>query len=111
MERIKQAATLGGASEFIERLGDGYDTYLDRPVRDYYSGLPEGTMNLFGRSVSFGRIRGMGGMKSNESTSLSGGQMQRIALYDLLVFLMFQCTESWITGHEHSCVLQQLNLV
>ncbi|KAJ3931351.1 MAG: P-loop containing nucleoside triphosphate hydrolase protein [Lentinula lateritia] len=80
IDRIRQAATLGGASEFIEHLEDGYDTYLDRPVRDYYSGLPEGTMDLFGRAVSFGKIRGMGGMKSNESTTLSGGQMQRIAL-------------------------------
>ncbi|KAJ4473834.1 P-loop containing nucleoside triphosphate hydrolase protein [Lentinula aciculospora] len=80
IDRITQAATLGGASEFIERLEEGYDTYLDRPVRDYYSGLPEGTMDLFGRAVSFGRIRGIGGMKSNESTTLSGGQMQRIAL-------------------------------
>ncbi|KAF9072247.1 P-loop containing nucleoside triphosphate hydrolase protein [Rhodocollybia butyracea] len=78
--RIAKAAKFGGASEFIERLEDGYDTYLDRPVRDYYSGLPEGTMNLFGRAVSFGKIKGMGGMKSSESTSLSGGQMQRIAL-------------------------------
>ncbi|KAJ3986368.1 P-loop containing nucleoside triphosphate hydrolase protein [Lentinula detonsa] len=80
IDRVTQAATLGGASEFIERLEDGYDTYLDRPVRDHYSGLPEGTMDLFGRAVSFGKIRGMGEMKSNESTTLSGGQMQRIAL-------------------------------
>ncbi|KAE9391046.1 P-loop containing nucleoside triphosphate hydrolase protein [Gymnopus androsaceus JB14] len=80
LDRIKQAAKLGGASELIERLGEGYNTYLDRPVRDYYSGLPEGTTNLFGRPVSFGRVRAMGGMKINESTTLSGGQMQRIAL-------------------------------
>ncbi|KAF5388615.1 hypothetical protein D9757_004773 [Collybiopsis confluens] len=80
MERVTQAATLGGASKFIERLDDGYDTYLDRPVRDYYSGLPEGTTNIFGRAVDFGRVRGAGGMKTNEATSLSGGQMQRIAL-------------------------------
>ncbi|KAJ3719796.1 P-loop containing nucleoside triphosphate hydrolase protein [Lentinula raphanica] len=79
-ERITQAASLGGASEFIERLEDRYDTYLERPVRDYYSGLPEGTMDLFGRAVNFGKIRGMGGMKSNQSMTLSGGQMQRIAL-------------------------------
>ncbi|KIK60425.1 hypothetical protein GYMLUDRAFT_43735 [Collybiopsis luxurians FD-317 M1] len=79
-ERIAEAATLGGASKFIERLDEGYDTYLDRPVRDYYSGLPEGTTNIFGRAVNFGRVRGAGGMKTNEATSLSGGQMQRIAL-------------------------------
>lgn len=81
LERIVEAATLGGASGFIDKLSDGYDTYLDRPVMDHYSGLPEGTTDLFGRPVSFARIRGMGDMKSNGSSSLSGGQMQRIALY------------------------------
>ncbi|KAJ3861659.1 hypothetical protein EV359DRAFT_84109 [Lentinula novae-zelandiae] len=80
IDRIWQAATLGGASEFIEHPEDGYDTYLDRPVRDHYSGLRDGTIDLFGRAVNFEKIRSMGGMKSNESTALSGGQMQRIAL-------------------------------
>lgn len=46
-------------------------------------------MNLFGRTVDFGRIKGMGGMKSNESTSLSGGQMQRIALYVYVLGLSY----------------------
>ncbi|KAF8151968.1 P-loop containing nucleoside triphosphate hydrolase protein [Mycena galopus ATCC 62051] len=64
-EKIREAATLGGATEFIERLDDGFDTYLDRPVDDIYSSLPQGTKTLFGRPVEY---------------SLSGGQMQRIAL-------------------------------
>ncbi|KAF9062259.1 P-loop containing nucleoside triphosphate hydrolase protein [Rhodocollybia butyracea] len=85
LDRITQAAQLGGASEFIERLEDQYDTYLDRPVNDLYSNLPEGTTSIFGRAVGFGRIRKMGGMKSNESTGLSGGQMQRIALSRLFM--------------------------
>ena len=38
---IEEAARLGGASELIARLSDGLDTYLERPVRNQYSGLPE----------------------------------------------------------------------
>ncbi|THU99111.1 P-loop containing nucleoside triphosphate hydrolase protein [Dendrothele bispora CBS 962.96] len=42
---------MGGAHDFITRLPESYDTYLDRPgmVRDVYSGLPEGTKTIFGQ--------------------------------------------------------------
>ncbi|KAF7986144.1 hypothetical protein HWV62_38510 [Athelia sp. TMB] len=79
-DKILEAARLGGADEFVQRLPDGFDTYLDRPVRDHYSGIPEGTKTLFGRPVSFSRVRGAGGMQSTTTTSLSGGQMQRLAV-------------------------------
>ncbi|KAF9456687.1 P-loop containing nucleoside triphosphate hydrolase protein [Collybia nuda] len=79
-EKIREAARLGGAEEFIERLPDGFDTYLERPVKDYYSALPEGTTSLFGRPVDYGGIRHVGGMESSTNKTLSGGQMQRIAL-------------------------------
>ncbi|RDB28996.1 Lipid A export ATP-binding/permease protein MsbA [Hypsizygus marmoreus] len=79
-DKIHQAAKLGGADDFIHGLPEGFDTYLERPVKDYYSGLPEGTISLFGRPVDYGRIRSVGGMESSNSRSLSGGQMQRIAL-------------------------------
>ncbi|KAJ7480006.1 P-loop containing nucleoside triphosphate hydrolase protein [Mycena galericulata] len=78
-EKIREAARLGGAAEFIERLDEGFETYLDRPVEDIYSTLPQGTKTLFGRSVEYGSIRGAGKMSSH-SKGLSGGQMQRIAL-------------------------------
>ncbi|KAJ7102576.1 P-loop containing nucleoside triphosphate hydrolase protein [Mycena belliarum] len=78
-EKIREAAKLGGAAEFIERLDEGFDTYLDRPVDDLYSALPQGTKTLFGRSVEYGSLRNAGGMSSH-SKALSGGQMQRIAL-------------------------------
>ncbi|KAJ7724996.1 P-loop containing nucleoside triphosphate hydrolase protein [Mycena maculata] len=78
-EKIREAARLGGATEFIERLDEGFDTYLDRPVDDIYSTLPQGTKTLFGRSVEYSSIRGAGNMSSH-SKGLSGGQMQRIAL-------------------------------
>ncbi|KAI0089816.1 P-loop containing nucleoside triphosphate hydrolase protein [Irpex rosettiformis] len=77
--KIRLAAELGGSTNFIERLPEGFDTYLDRPVQDLYSGLPEGTKTLFGRPVDYQGVRSAGGMASG-TTGLSGGQMQRLAL-------------------------------
>ncbi|KIM85375.1 hypothetical protein PILCRDRAFT_817381 [Piloderma croceum F 1598] len=79
-DKIREAARLGGAEEFIDRLPDGFEAFLDRPVQDYYSDLPEGTKTLFGRSVEYSRIRGLAHMSATNSTTLSGGQMQRLAL-------------------------------
>ncbi|KAH9855737.1 P-loop containing nucleoside triphosphate hydrolase protein [Lenzites betulinus] len=79
-EHVQRAARLGGAEAFIEKLPEKYDTYLDRPVRDYYTGLREGTTTLFGRKVDYRAIRGASGMKANDTSSLSGGQMQRLAV-------------------------------
>ncbi|KAH7911825.1 P-loop containing nucleoside triphosphate hydrolase protein [Hygrophoropsis aurantiaca] len=79
-DKIREAARLGGAEEFIDRLPDGFDTYLDRPVKDYYSSLPEGTTSLFGRPVDYSRVRGIGNMRTTDTSTLSGGQMQRLAV-------------------------------
>ena len=79
------ALALGGASAFVARLPDGAATYLDRPVRDYYAGLPEGTRTLFGRNVDYSAVRSAGGMKASGESALSGGQMQRIAVCVLRV--------------------------
>jgi len=78
--KIMEAARLGGAQDFINRLPEGFDTYLERPVRDYYSGLPEGTRTLFGRPVDYSRVRGVGGMDMVNHNTLSGGQRQRLAV-------------------------------
>ena len=78
---MQLAARLGGSEDFIKRLPEGYDTYLERPVTDYYSGIPEGTKSLFGRPVSYKQVRSAGNMTSTASASLSGGQMQRLALW------------------------------
>jgi ABC-type multidrug transport system fused ATPase/permease subunit len=76
-EKIRQAAKLGGAEDFIDRLPGAFETYLERPVHDQSSGLPSGTTTIFGKPVEQGRI--LSGMDSYNQ-SLSGGQMQRIAL-------------------------------
>lgn len=80
-DKIREAARLGGAEEFIGELPEGFDTYLDPPVRDYYSALPEGTTTLFGRQLGYNNVRGAGSMREIEPSMLSGGQMQRLAVY------------------------------
>ena len=78
--RVQKAAELGGADAFIERLPNKYDTYLERPVMDHYSTLPEGTTTVSGRIIDYRGVRDAGGI-GNSTLGLSGGQMQRIALY------------------------------
>ncbi|KAJ8582269.1 P-loop containing nucleoside triphosphate hydrolase protein [Rhizopogon salebrosus TDB-379] len=79
-DKVREAARLGGAEAFIDKLPEGFNTYLDRPVRDYYSDLPEGTTTLFGRPVDFSHVRHTGGLHSSQTSGLSGGQMQRLAV-------------------------------
>ncbi|XP_006454827.1 hypothetical protein AGABI2DRAFT_182792 [Agaricus bisporus var. bisporus H97] len=81
VEYIQEAAKLGGASDFVDKLPERYQTYLERPVKDYYSGLPEGTTNIFGRVVDYGAVRNMMERESaGPKRGISGGQAQRIAL-------------------------------
>ncbi|KAG1829492.1 P-loop containing nucleoside triphosphate hydrolase protein [Suillus variegatus] len=93
-DKVREAARLGGAEHFIDELPDGFDTYLDRPVKDYYAGLPEGTTMLFGRSVDYSRVRGVGGLRASEASSLSGGQMQRLAVSRTFMRSLASETES-----------------
>ena len=77
-DKILEAARLGGADEIIRHLPQGLDTYFERPTSDQYSHL-EGT-TFHGQRVDFSNIRHQAGMDSSCSRSLSGGQLQRIAL-------------------------------
>ena len=36
-DRVRQAARLAGAEDFVEKLPDGFDSYLQKPVSDEYS--------------------------------------------------------------------------
>lgn len=76
--RIYHAAKLGGALDVIESLPEKFETFLSRPVRDYYSGIPDKTKQLFGRIVDIKRLKKKIG--KTQSIELSGGQMQKIAL-------------------------------
>ena len=60
--RVHAALALGGAAAFVERLPEGAETYLDRPVRDYFSSMPPGTTTLFGRPVDYAAVRSAGRM-------------------------------------------------
>jgi ABC-type uncharacterized transport system ATPase subunit len=61
----------------MSRLPNGLDTYLERPVRDHYAGLPDGAA-VFGGKVDNGHLRGIMGTPTDKA--LSGGEMQRIAV-------------------------------
>ena len=74
---IEEAARLGGASELIARLPDGFDTYLERPVQDRYIGLPDKAKTMLGRKVVKGPV---GHIDDTTNQGLSGGQMQRLAV-------------------------------
>ncbi|KAG8220222.1 P-loop containing nucleoside triphosphate hydrolase protein [Butyriboletus roseoflavus] len=93
-DKIREAARLGGAEVFVDKLPEGFDTYLDRPVRDYYSSLPEGTTMLFGRKVDYNRVRGAGAMRATNTSTLSGGQMQRLAVSRTFMRSLISETES-----------------
>ncbi|TFK24290.1 HlyB/MsbA family ABC transporter [Coprinopsis marcescibilis] len=84
MERIREAARLGGADDFIQKLPDGYNSYLERPVSDIYSNLP-GMSKMVGKAINHSKLRKAGGKKvgrglAEGKNALSGGQMQRVAL-------------------------------
>lgn len=79
MEKIYQAASLGGAFDMIEALPEGFDTFLVKPVRDYSSGMTnEETKSSFGRLVDIKSVKNKIG--KSRPMELSGGQMQKIAL-------------------------------
>ncbi|KDR84731.1 hypothetical protein GALMADRAFT_284753 [Galerina marginata CBS 339.88] len=92
LSKIHEAAQLGGAAPFIERLPEQYDTYLERPVADHYSSPAEGSVGASGRVVDYTRVREAAGIVSANGNGeggtgggvgnrgVSGGQAQRIAL-------------------------------
>ncbi|TBU55005.1 HlyB/MsbA family ABC transporter [Dichomitus squalens] len=80
-EHVRLAARLGGAERFVEKLPDGFDTYLLRPAPDYVSGPPEGNKTLSGKPFDVCAVRAAAGIKASITPSeLSGGQMQRLAV-------------------------------
>ncbi|KZW02356.1 P-loop containing nucleoside triphosphate hydrolase protein [Exidia glandulosa HHB12029] len=73
-----QAAARLAEIDFEDRLGEGFESYLEHPVQDHYANLPEGTTTIFGQKVDFKGVRT--GMSANRNISLSGGQTQKIAV-------------------------------
>ncbi|RPD56246.1 P-loop containing nucleoside triphosphate hydrolase protein [Lentinus tigrinus ALCF2SS1-7] len=77
---VRQAARLGGAESFIEKLSDGFETYLEPPAVEYCIGPTEGSKSLSGKPFDVTAVRDCAGMKTTTKTELSGGQMQRLAV-------------------------------
>ena len=79
-DRVRLAARLAGAEGLVEKLPDGFHTYLERPVYDRQSGTTEGKRTWTGRVISYAPLREAAGIKNWEDSSLSGGQKQRLAV-------------------------------
>lgn len=78
--RIREAARLGGAEEFIDKMNEGFNTYLERPVQDYWS-IPSNVKTKSGVKLDLDLFRDAIGRVGNEDeVKLSGGQMQRLAV-------------------------------
>ncbi|KAG1874093.1 P-loop containing nucleoside triphosphate hydrolase protein [Suillus tomentosus] len=91
-EKIREAARLVGAEEFIDDLPDGFDTYIDRPLQDYYSGI-EGIRRRNESPVDFSLVRRVGNIRATPYIGLSGGQMQRLAVSRTLMRSLPTVTE------------------
>ncbi|KAI0668743.1 HlyB/MsbA family ABC transporter [Trametes maxima] len=85
-EHVRAAARLGGAEALIDKLPDGLDTYLEPPVHDQYSqhvllgfmhNINTGSETTEG---AYDALRRASGIKKTQTSELSGGQMQRLAL-------------------------------
>ncbi|KAG1825435.1 P-loop containing nucleoside triphosphate hydrolase protein [Suillus subaureus] len=79
-DKIREAAKMGGARDFIEELPDGFNTYIDNPVKDRYAGLPEGLAIPDDWPIDYSSVRNMGGLRTSTVSGLSGGQNQRLAV-------------------------------
>jgi ABC-type multidrug transport system fused ATPase/permease subunit len=64
-DKVYAAAKLSGADDIIDQLPDGLHTYLEHPVQSYHS-----THNM----------QSMSHITDHMPISLSGGQMQKLAL-------------------------------
>lgn len=78
--KIREAARLGGAEKFIDKMVGGFDTYLERPVKDVWY-IPSNAKTKSGRKIDYDLVReAIGGVGNKDSVKLSGGQMQKLAV-------------------------------
>jgi len=78
--RIREAARLGGAEEFIDKMAEGFDTYLERPILDHWS-IPSNAKTRSGVKIDSDLFReAIGRVGNKDSVKLSGGQMQKLAV-------------------------------
>ena len=80
--RVLAAARLAEADGFVEKLPEGFDSFLERPVWDEYAPESEGSKLANGVEVDYTALRAAAGIKKSsfDGSELSGGQMQRLAV-------------------------------
>ncbi|KAG1829318.1 P-loop containing nucleoside triphosphate hydrolase protein [Suillus variegatus] len=95
-DKVREAARLGGAEDFIDELPDGFDTYLNRVVDDYHGDLPEGTTKLFGHPADSSSRNVIGGVHVTGAPGIqiSRGQAQRLAISRTFMRSLVSETES-----------------
>ncbi|KAG2157764.1 P-loop containing nucleoside triphosphate hydrolase protein [Suillus bovinus] len=95
-DKVREAARLGGAEEFIDELPDGFDTYLNRHVYDYFGDLPEGTTTLFGYPIDLSNEDPISDMHESKAPGIqiSRGQAQRLAISRTFMRSLVSETES-----------------
>lgn len=74
--RVQEAAALGGAADFIAKLPEGMESSVNRYDAPAMSSGPDGIAIMRAAHLMTGKKKG----RSTEN-ELSGGQMQRLALY------------------------------
>ncbi|KAG2157762.1 P-loop containing nucleoside triphosphate hydrolase protein [Suillus bovinus] len=86
-DKIREAARLGGAEDFIDEFPDGFDTYLSHPVYDYISATRfEGPMRWgFSDAVP---------VSKTPYLEISRGQAQRLAISRTFMRSLVSETES-----------------
>ncbi|KAG2042610.1 P-loop containing nucleoside triphosphate hydrolase protein [Suillus americanus] len=95
-DKVREAARLGGAEDFIDELPDGFDTYLTQPVNDFHGYLPEGTTTLFGHPVDSSPQNFIIDVHTSSAPNLqiSRGQVQRLAISRTFMRSLVSETES-----------------
>jgi ABC-type multidrug transport system fused ATPase/permease subunit len=95
-DKVREAARLGGAEDFIDELPDGFNTCLDYPVNYFYGDLPEGTTTLFGRPVDPSTLNSVDDVHISRDLGLqiSRGQVQRLAISRTFMRSLVSETES-----------------
>ncbi|GJE98931.1 ABC transporter ATP-binding protein-like [Phanerochaete sordida] len=93
MQRVKEAARLGGAAEFIQKLPQQYEEII-HPVdtlRPYRYPLPEGTLKTFADQVE-------------RKKDVSGGEKQRLAAARTFMRLMARRTRLLVVDEPTSAM-------
>ena len=79
-DRVRLAARMGGAEAFIDKIPEGYDTYLTYLSRATGSGPQTGNKTRSGKTFDMSAVWEAAGFSGEATPELSGGQMQRLAV-------------------------------